>query len=99
MCQTWWEIPRTVFLVSLLIYCLFQIEGFMAGEDTTAPVVRRLRRTSQSGISASQPVMSSARRQTSAHNSLVESDMETPRALIQGFLRNGKCRGMRKLAL
>ena len=72
------------------VFSPIQIEGFLAGEDTTAPVVRRLRRTSQSGFSASQPVMSSAKRQTSAQTSTLESmDTETPRTLIQGFLRNG----------
>ena len=71
------------------IISFLQIEGFLAGEDTTAPVVRRLRRTSQSTYSASQPVMSLTKRQTPAQTSMLGQDTDTPRALIQNFLRNG----------
>ena len=69
---------------------LLQIEGYLAGEDSVAPAVRRLRRTSQTVYSASQPVGSPAKRRTLVQSTESDLDSETPRTLIQKYLRNGR---------
>ena len=53
------------------------------------PVVRHKRRTSQSGVSSSQPARPMSRRSGSIPaGHMTDFDIDTPRTLIRGLLQN-----------
>ncbi|XP_052818287.1 uncharacterized protein LOC128244312 [Mya arenaria] len=66
------------------------IEGFLQEEHSTAPLVRVQRRTSQTGVSTSQPprLDVGSPRVGSRANMSMGFDNDTPRTLLQNFMRN-----------
>lgn len=71
-----------------MLICVLKIEGFLEGENSTAPLVRYKRRTSQQGMSASQPAIPYARRPSvsSISSGSLTVDSYTPRTVIQKYL-------------
>ncbi|KAH3769971.1 hypothetical protein DPMN_171250 [Dreissena polymorpha] len=67
------------------------LEGFLADEHSTAPLVRVQKRTSQSGMSSSQPVLPVTKgwsHVASPANLTAELERDTPRTLMQKYLMN-----------
>lgn len=67
------------------------LQGFLESEDTTAPLVRYTRRTSQGRLSSSQPAIPVGGWQSSGPRSAnwtVDMESDTPRTLLQKYVLN-----------